>query len=96
MTQTTLQYTPVHTVHSEVIKLFHQLGYNLHRNRLGPKLFSDLQRIALVILYRRSGKALRDFIRLLYESQWPRWLDLRNIPGKSTLHDWCARRKSNV
>ena len=91
MKQNTLQHTPVHKVHSEIIKLFHQSGYKLHPNNYGPKIFSSFQRMALVMLFRRSGKALRDFISSLYESRWPSWLDLREIPAKSTLHDWCKR-----
>ena len=54
----------------------------------GPKTFTNYQRVALIILYHRSRKALRDFIAELYETLWPKWLGLKEIPGKSTLNDW--------
>jgi len=60
----------------------------LHFNRKGPKIFTNYQRVALIILYKRSKKSLADFVAELYESKWPSWLGLKEIPGKSTLHDW--------
>jgi len=60
----------------------------LHFNHKGPKMYTNYQRIALIILYKRSKVSLVDFISQLHEMLWPRWLCLREIPGKSTLHDW--------
>jgi len=36
----------------------------------------------------RSRKSLRTFIREFYELKWTDWLGLKQIPKKSTLHDW--------
>jgi len=75
-------------LHSMIIKVCHSVEMPLHFNKHGPKIFTNYQRVALIILYKRSKKSMRDFITELYESLWPRWLGLREIPGKSTLHDW--------
>ena len=72
----------------EIIKLFHQSGLPLHFNHKGNKQFDNLQRISLIILFRRSKKALRDFVKELEESKWISWLQLIRIPSKSTLHNW--------
>lgn len=72
----------------ELINLFHNSGIPNHFNHYGNKEFSNLQRIALMILFRRSKKSIRDFIEWLKESKWISWLDLKRIPGKSTIHDW--------
>jgi len=88
MTQTTIQYTLENNLHGQILKLCHQMELSLHFNHKGPKIFTNYQRIALIILYHRSKKALRDFVAELYESLWPKWLGLKEIPGKSTLNDW--------
>lgn len=88
MTQTTISNTLVSGLHSQILKLCHQMELPLHFNRKGPKIFTNYQRVALIILYHRSCKALRDFIAELPESLWPKWLSLKEIPGKSTLNDW--------
>ena len=72
----------------EIIKLFHQSNLPLHFNYKGNKQFDNLQRITLIILFRRSRKSLRDFVRELQESKWTSWLGLKKIPSKSTLHSW--------
>jgi hypothetical protein len=72
----------------QLIKLFHDSDLPNHFNHFGNKEFTNYQRISLVILFRKNKKSLRDFIEWLYESRWPSWLDLKKIPGKSTLHDW--------
>ncbi len=72
----------------EFINLFHALGFPLHFNHKGNKKFTNYQRLALIILYQRSKKSLRDFVNELHESKWCSWLGLRKIPKKSTLHDW--------
>jgi len=72
----------------EFIKLFHLSNLPNHSNRTGNKEFTNYQRISLIILFRRSKKALRDFIDELKESKWISWLQLLRIPSKSTLHYW--------
>lgn len=72
----------------EFIKLFHSSNLPIHSNKTGNKEFTNYQRISVIILFRRSKKALRDFIRELQESKWTSWLDLKRIPSKSTLHYW--------
>ena len=55
----------------------------------GNKEFNNYQRISIIILLRRSGKSIRQFIdENLSESMWTSWLGLRRTPKKSTLHDW--------
>lgn len=91
MTQTTIQHTPKHEFLSEILKLYHATGLPLHDNYIGPKIYSEFQKFSLVILFRRSKKVLRDFIAEIYETKWPSWLDLKQIPSKSVLHDWCKK-----
>jgi len=74
--------------HREFINLFHELGLPLHFNHKGNKQFTNYQRVALIILYHKSKKSLRDFVDELSESKWISWLGLKKIPKKSTLHDW--------
>lgn len=75
----------------ELINLFHCSGLPNHSNKTGNKEFTNYQRISLIILFRRSKKALRDFIRELKESKWTSWLGLRRIPSKSSLHNWIEK-----
>jgi hypothetical protein len=72
----------------EFLNLFHKLGLPLHFNHKGSKKFSNYQRLALIILYQKSKKSLRDFVNELNESKWISWLGLKKVPKKSTLHDW--------
>lgn len=78
-------------LHEQILKLCHEIELPLHDFNRGCKLFTNYQRVALIILFRRSKKALRKFVTELIESKWPQWLGLKEIPGKSTLHDWCKR-----
>lgn len=55
------------------------------------KKYTQHQFVALLILYARSGKSLRDFTQSLYESRWPEWLNLREIPSKSSIHNHFQR-----
>lgn len=73
---------------TQILKICHSLELPLHYNHKGLKVFTNYQRIALIILYKRSGKSLVDFISELHESRWPRWLGLKEIPAKSALHSW--------
>lgn len=75
-------------MHGEFINLFHRLGLPMHFNHKGNKNFNNLQRISLLILYRRSKKSLVDFCDELKKSLRVKWLNLKKIPGKSTVHDW--------
>src|SRR3989344_3576200 len=73
----------------QLIKLFHESDLPLHFNRTGNKEFTNYQRISIILLFRRSGKSIRQFIdEDLSESKWISWLGLKKIPKKSTLHDW--------
>ena len=75
-------------LHEQVIKVCHSLDLELHFNQVGPKTFDNYQRIALIILYIRSKKSLRDFLEEFKENKWKNWLLFKRIPAKSTLHDW--------
>ncbi len=75
-------------IHEQIIKLCHKLVLPLHYNRKGPKIFTNYQRVALIILYLRSKKSLVDFLKELRETKWISWLGLKEIPGSSTLNDW--------
>ena len=88
MRQITLAH-PRNKLEKELIKLFHSSNLPLHFNKTGNKEFTNYQRVSIIILFRRSGKSLRQFIDdNLSESRWISWLGLKKIPKKSTLHDW--------
>ncbi|MDP2947098.1 MAG: transposase [Nanoarchaeota archaeon] len=72
----------------EFIKLFARSGLPLHFNKTGYKDFTNFQRVSIIILFRRSGKSLRDFVVGMSESKWISWLGFIRIPSKSTLHNW--------
>lgn len=78
-------------LHQQILKVCHKLELNLHDNHYGPKIYTNYQRVALIVLFTRSRKALRDFCSELIESKWPSWLGLREIPPRSTLHDWLKK-----
>ncbi len=67
----------------QVIKLCHSLELKLHFNHKGPKIFTNYQRIMIIILYLRSKKSLINFIKEFHETRWPIWLGLKEIPGNS-------------
>ena len=80
---------PQNKLEEQLIKIFHSSNLPLHFNHKGNKEFTNYQRISIIILLRRSGKSLRQFIdENLSESKWISWLGLKKIPKKSTLHDW--------
>ncbi len=79
------------SLHKHIIKVFHASDIRLHDNHLGCKKFTNYQRIALLILFSRSRKALRDFVHELFESKWPKWLDLKDIPNFSTISRWLKK-----
>jgi hypothetical protein len=72
----------------QLIKLFHDSDLPNHFNHYGNKEFTNYQRISLIVLFKRSKKSIRPFLKELIETKWSSWLDLKKIPGKSTLHDW--------
>ena len=75
-------------LHRQILKLCHQIELGQHDNVLGPRMFTNFQRLALIVLFHRSGKALRKFVGELPESRWVFWLGLRSLPSKSALHLW--------
>lgn len=91
MTQKTLTRQYEVKLHQQVLKLFHASGMKLHDNTLGSRVYTNYQRLSLIVLFMRSRKALRDFVAELHESKWSRWLGLREIPSKSVLHNWLKR-----
>ncbi len=88
MKQKTLPYTFRHELNDVILKLCHSQELPLHQNNKGPKIFTEYQKITLIILFRRSKKPLRQFVNELPESKWIDWLGLRRIPSKSVLHNW--------
>lgn len=86
--QKEIYYQYENKLHKQILKLCHKMNLSLHDNRLGPKKFTNYQRVALLVLFMRSRKALRDFVAELFESRWPIWLGLKDIPSKSTIHNW--------
>ena len=80
---------PQNKLENQLVKIFHSSNLPLHFNKTGNKEFTNYQRVSIIILLRRSGKSLRQFIdENLSESKWISWLGLKKIPKKSTLHDW--------
>jgi hypothetical protein len=72
----------------ELLNLFANSSLPLHFNHKGNKQFTNLQRISLIILFRRENKSIRDFLKNLKESKWTSWLQLPRLPKKSTFHEW--------
>ena len=89
--QKQINHAYVHPIQEQLLKLCHSNGLPLHGNRLGPKTFTEYQKMSLVLLLRRSKKSLRDFVKDLPEIRWPSWLGLPRLPSKSSLHDWCKK-----
>lgn len=78
-------------LHDEILKVFHALDIRLHDNYIGCKKFTNYQRVAILVLFSRSGKALRNFVDELFESKWPHWLGLKDIPNFSTVSRWLRK-----
>jgi hypothetical protein len=91
MTQKTITNQYKCELHSQIINLCNSLELPLHDNVLGSKVYTNYQRVALIILQMRSGKALRKFVNELVESKWPNWLGLKELVTKSTLHRWIKK-----
>ncbi len=88
-TEISIQYEV--SLHRQILKVFHASGMKLHDNHFGSKVYSNYQRVALLVLFMRSRKALRQFVNELKESRWTRWLGLREIPSYRTLHQWLTK-----
>ena len=80
------QYT-VTQIQQLVHKICHFRQISLYHFRYGPKKYTQHQFVALLILYAKSNMSLRRFIQSLYESKWPEWLKLKEIPCKSSIHN---------
>jgi len=85
MTKNQISYT-ITELESLVKKVCYQKQISQYHFHFGPKKYTQHQFVALLILFARSGKSLRDFVQSLYESKWPEWLKLREIPSKSSIH----------
>ena len=88
MTQKRISNTFKVELHHQIIKLCHEMELNLHDNYFGPKIFTNYQRVALILLFRRSEKDLRRFTSELVESKWVGWLGLKQIPCYRSIHEW--------
>lgn len=81
----TKQYT-VEKLYNIVLKICHSVQIPLYRNQRGSKKFTAHQKVALLVLKARSGLSLRRFVDWLYETKWPEWLNLPEIPSHMTIH----------
>ena len=84
------QYT-VEELQSLVKKVCYEKQISKYHFHFGPKKYTQHQFVALLILFARSGKSFQGFIDSLYESKWPVWLSLKDIPSKSSLHNHFQR-----
>jgi hypothetical protein len=89
--QTTITDQYEITLHGQILKLCHSTQLSLHDNVLGSKVYTNYQRVALIVLFMRSQKALRKFTAELVESKWPQWLGLKELVTKSTLNRWIRK-----
>jgi hypothetical protein len=80
-----IQYTRNEIV-VQVQKVCYSLQLSKHHNWRGPKIYTQQQLVALLILKGRENKSLRRFVAWLTESKWPEWLGLREIPSYSTVY----------
>jgi hypothetical protein len=87
---------PNNVLEKHLINLFHSSGLPLHSNHTGYKDFSNYQRISLIVLFRRSKKSIRDFLKEFKESKWISWLHLKRIPSKSAFHNWLMMFGMNI
>ena len=91
MIQTTIINQYEHELQRQVLNLFHADACRLHDNHFGPKVYTNAQRIALLVLKVRSKKSFEDFANSLFETKWPRWRGLREIPVSSSIHRWVKK-----
>jgi hypothetical protein len=86
--QTTIKNQYDSEIYKLILKVCHRIELPLHFNWKGPKVFTNNQRVALLLLRERWNMSFQRFVEHLYETKWPRWLGLRDIPSKSVLHNW--------
>ncbi len=91
MTQKTLTHQYDVELHDQIFKLCHKMELSLHDNHFGNKVYTNYQRVALIVLFMRSRKALRDFASELIESRWPKWIGLKELPNFSTISRWIKK-----
>ena len=84
------QYT-IDQLQQLVHKICHFRQISLYHFKYGPKKYTQHQFVALLILFAKSGKSTRRFVQSLYESKWPEWLKLKEIPCKSSIHNHFCR-----
>jgi len=84
------QYT-VEMLRKLVIKVCHSAQLSLYHNKRGSKKYNQHQLVALLILKARTGLSLRRFVEWLYETKWPEWLKLKDIPSHMTIFRALAR-----
>jgi len=85
-TKTKNQYT-IDQLQQLVHKICHFRQISLYHFKFGPKKYTQHQFVALLVLFAKSGKSTRKFVESLYESKWPEWLKLKEIPCKSSIHN---------
>jgi len=78
-------------LHSQILKVFHVSGMKYYGNKFGSRVYSNYQRVVLIVFFMCSKKALRQFVTELKESKWPRWLGLREIPSYRTVYHWLTK-----
>jgi hypothetical protein len=66
-------------LHEQILKVCHRIELSLHDNHKGPKIYTNYQRVAILVLYIKSGEGLRNFVKSLYDSRWPIWLGLKEM-----------------
>ena len=84
------QYT-ITELQQLVKKVCYHKQISQYHFRFGPKKYTQHQFVALLILFAKSRQSLRDFVQSLYESKWPEWLNLSDIPSKSSIHNHFQR-----
>ncbi len=72
----------------EIISICHSLKLNNHNFKHCCKLYTNYQRVCIMLLFIHSKKSLRDFCSEFKETKWKSWLQLKKYPTRSTLHHW--------
>ena len=91
MNQTTINNQYEVELHRQILKVFHESDIKMNDNHFGSKIYTNYQRFGLLVLFVRSKKALRNFTAELFESKWPKWLGLKEIPSYRTIHHWLTK-----
>ena len=96
MKQKTIQHGSNVELYNQIKELFHAGAQRLHRNHYRPKIYTDLQRVALLVLRVRTGYSYERFCtEYLPESKWPQWLGLRELPSAASVWRWTNRFDMN-